>query len=111
MSSTFDDIKTGLTQAVEFEQGKLNAKTTTLETAPKGESKHKTLEERLADFYGAPIEEAPRVESSEYGWDEPIDTAHPEAWLDPNLSDDERIDAAARHILQRYKPAFMELAK
>lgn len=34
MSSVFDDIKIGLTQAVEYEQGKIKAKTTTLEIAP-----------------------------------------------------------------------------
>ena len=34
MSSIFDDIKTGLNQAIEYEQGKLNARTTTMEIAP-----------------------------------------------------------------------------
>ena len=34
MSSIFDDIKTGLTQSIEYEQGKLKARTTTLEIAP-----------------------------------------------------------------------------
>ena len=34
MSSIFDDIKTGLTQAIEYEQGKINARSTTLEITP-----------------------------------------------------------------------------
>ena len=34
MSSIFDDIQPGLTQAIEYEQGKLKARTTTLEIAP-----------------------------------------------------------------------------
>lgn len=34
MSGIFDDIKTGLTQASEYGQGKLNARTITLEIAP-----------------------------------------------------------------------------
>lgn len=34
MSSIFDDIKTGLTQAIEYEQGKIKARATTLEIAP-----------------------------------------------------------------------------
>lgn len=34
MSSIFDDIKTGLSQAVEYEQGKIDARSTTLEIAP-----------------------------------------------------------------------------
>ena len=33
MSSIFDDIKTGLTQAIEYEQGKIKARATTLEIA------------------------------------------------------------------------------
>ena len=33
MSSIFDDIKTGLTQAIEYEQGKIKARDTTLEIA------------------------------------------------------------------------------
>lgn len=32
--SVFDDIKTGLNQAIKYEQGTLKAKTTTLEIAP-----------------------------------------------------------------------------
>lgn len=34
MSSVFDDIKTGLSQAIEYEQGKIHARSTTLEIAP-----------------------------------------------------------------------------
>ena len=34
MSSFFEDIKTGLAQAIEYEQGKLEARTTTMEIAP-----------------------------------------------------------------------------
>lgn len=34
MSSFFDDIQTGLTQAIAFERGKIAARTTTLEIAP-----------------------------------------------------------------------------
>ena len=28
-----------------------------------------------------------------------------------NLTDDEKIDAAAKHVLEKYRPAFEELAK
>lgn len=30
---------------------------------------------------------------------------------EPELSDDEKIDVAARRIMKRFKPAFLELAK
>ena len=35
----------------------------------------------------------------------------PESAPEPALTDDEKIDIAARRILERYKPAFLELAK
>lgn len=31
--------------------------------------------------------------------------------MDLDLTDDEKLDAAARHIMLRFKPAFLELAK
>lgn len=33
---------------------------------------HKTLEERLTAFYGKPIDEIDRIESSEFDWGKPV---------------------------------------
>ena len=38
-------------------------------------------------------------------------SANLEVELDLDLTDDEKIDAVARHIMIRFKPAFLELAK
>lgn len=78
MSSIFEDIKTGLNQAIEYEQGKLKARTTTLEIAPLAtfdSSEIKTIrqstgltQKKFASFIGVSVK---TVEAWESGRNHP----------------------------------------